>query len=140
MDTHVRVLAVLHIVMGGIGIVIGLGCLLLFGGIAGVVGIAGVPEDPDALVAIPILSLIGGAIFLVALILSLPSIIAGIGLLKFRPWARILTIILCAIDLLSVPIGTAIGIYGLWVLLSRETEPLFQAYPRRAASPGSRAV
>ena len=130
MDTHVRVLAVLHIVMGGIGIVIGLGCLLLFGGIAGIVGVAG---EPDALVAIPILSLIGGAVFVILLILSLPSIIAGIGLLKYRPWARILTIVLSAIDLLNVPIGTAIGIYGLWVLLSRETEPLFQRHLQRAA-------
>ena len=130
MDTHVRVLAVLHIVMGGIGIVIGLGCLLLFGGIAGIVGVFG---EPDAMVAIPILSLIGGAVFVILLILSLPSIIAGIGLLKYQPWARTLTIVLSAIDLLNVPIGTAIGIYGLWVLLSRETEPLFQRHLQRAA-------
>lgn len=130
MDTHVRVLAVLHIVMGGIGIVIGLGCLVLFGGIAGIVGVAG---EPDALVAIPILSLIGGVIFIILLILSLPSIIAGIGLLKYLPWARTLSTVLNAINLLSVPVGTAIGIYGLWVLLSRETEPLFQHHLQRAA-------
>ena len=130
MDTHVRVLAVLHIVMGGIGIVIGLGCLLLFGGIAGIVGVFG---EPDAMVAIPILSLIGGAVFVILLILSLPSSIAGIGLLKYQPWGRPLSIVLNAINLLSVPVGTAIGIYGLWVLLSRETAPLFPRHLQRAA-------
>jgi hypothetical protein len=50
-----------------------------------------------------------------------------VGLLKFQPWARVLTIVLCAINLLNVPFGTALGIYGLWVLLNSETEQLFAA-------------
>jgi hypothetical protein len=36
-----------------------------------------------------------------------------------------LTIILSALDLPGVPIGTALGVYGLWVLLKPETERLF---------------
>jgi sec-independent protein translocase protein TatA len=39
----------------------------------------------------------------------------------------VLTIILSVIHLFSVPFGTVLGIYGLWMLLQRETEPLFQA-------------
>jgi hypothetical protein len=38
----------------------------------------------------------------------------------------VLTIILSVIHLFSVPFGTALGIYGLWVLLQQETEPLFR--------------
>jgi len=39
--------------------------------------------------------------------------------------------------LLSVPIGTALGIYGLWVLLRPETEALFVQAPRPyGAMPG----
>ena len=132
MDTHVRVLAVLHIVLGSLGALIGLGFLVVFGGLAGFVGLSAAPHNQDALVAVPILGLIGGALCILLLILSLPSIIAGIGLLKFRPWARILTIVLCALELLNVPIGTAIGVYGLWVLLSSETEPLFRSQPARS--------
>jgi hypothetical protein len=60
------------------------------------------------------------------MLLSLPGLIAGIGLVKFRPWARILGIVISALDLLSVPFGTALGVYGLWVLLSTETEALFR--------------
>ena len=58
-------------------------------------------------------------------VLSLPGIIAGIGLLKLQPWARILAIVISALNLLNVPIGTALGVYGLWVLLQAETERLF---------------
>ncbi|MCW5981929.1 MAG: hypothetical protein KIT09_27840 [Bryobacteraceae bacterium] len=133
MDGHVKILGALQIALGCLGALIGLGFLMFFGGLAGVVGITAARQDPDAMVAIPILAAIGGFICVVLLVLSLPSIVAGVGLLKFRPWARILTIVLCAIGLLNVPIGTAIGVYGLWVLLSRDTEPLFRAYPRRVA-------
>jgi hypothetical protein len=133
MQGHVKILAVLHIVLGSLGALAGLGFLLFFGGIAGLVGMKAVPEDPDSIVAIPILITIGGAICAIALVLAAPSIIAGIGLLKFRPWARVLTIILSAMHLLNVPLGTAVGIYGLWVLLSRDTEPMFHAYPPRVS-------
>ena len=52
------------------------------------------------------------------LVLSLPGIIAGVGLLKFRPWARIVTIVLSALNLMNIPFGTILGVYGLWVMLS----------------------
>ncbi|PYT24171.1 MAG: hypothetical protein DMG57_29615 [Acidobacteria bacterium] len=61
--------------------------------------------------------------------LSLPGIVVGVGLLRFRPWARILGIVLSVLDLNDVPLGTAVGIYGFWVLLSPETERLFRAGP-----------
>jgi hypothetical protein len=61
--------------------------------------------------------------------LSLPGLVGGFGLLQFKPWARMLVIILSVFELLSVPFGTAIGIYGLWVLLNTETERLFLGPP-----------
>ena len=99
--------------------------LFVFGGIAGIVGAAN-PGNPEAWhVAMPVLGLVGLVISVCVLLLSLPGIIAGFGLLRFRPWARILTIVLSALHLPGVPIGTAIGIYGLWVLLQAETERMF---------------
>jgi hypothetical protein len=124
MATHVRVLGILHIVFGVMGLLFALVVLLIFGGIAGVVGTS--VQRPEAQVAVPILAAIRTFVFFALLILSLPGIIAGIGLLQFRPWARILTIILSAFELMSVPFGTAIGIYGLWALLSKEGEELFR--------------
>ena len=126
MTDHVRILAWLHIVFGSLGLLAALAILMLFGGIAGIVGFAA--HEPDAQVAIPILGLIGAAIFFLLLVLSLPGVIAGVGLLNFRPWARILTIVLSALQLMNVPFGTALGIYGLWVLLQQDTERLFAAH------------
>jgi hypothetical protein len=125
MRDHVRILAYLHIGFGALGMTAAVIVLFVFGGIAGIVGAAN-PGNPEAWhVAMPILGMVGLVISVCVLLLSLPGIIAGLGLLRFRPWARILTIILSALHLPGVPIGTAIGIYGLWVLLQAETERLF---------------
>jgi hypothetical protein len=115
MATHVRILGILHIVFGVMGLLFALVLLLIFGGVAGVVRMS--DQGPDAQVAVPILAAIGTFVFFVLLILSLPGIIAGIGLLQFRPWARILTIVLSALELMSVPFGTAIDLWSLGAAL-----------------------
>jgi hypothetical protein len=56
-----------------------------------------------------------------------PGLIAGIGMWKYANWARILGIVLSALNLINVPFGTILGAYGLWVLLSKDTERLFAA-------------
>jgi hypothetical protein len=43
--------------------------------------------------------------------------ITGWGLLQREPWARVMALVMGFIALLSVPLGTALGIYTLWVLL-----------------------
>ena len=60
---------------------------------------------------------------------ALPGLAAGYGLLKFKPWARIVGIVLSALKLINVPLGTILGAYGLWVLLSKDTERLFDGAP-----------
>ena len=65
----------------------------------------------------------------VVAMLAIPGLIAGYGLLKFRPWARILTIVLSVFELIHFPYGTALGVYGLWVLLSSEGAAQFRAVP-----------
>ena len=123
MAEHVKILGVLHVVYGILGVLAGIVVLLIFGGLAGLVSVA--DRSGDALIAVPILGGIGAFVFILLLALSLPGIIAGFGLLQLRPWARMLTIILSALELMSVPVGTALGIYGLWVLLSPGGEKLF---------------
>jgi len=123
MQTHVKVLAVLHIVFGALGVLVGLGIFVFFGGVAGLVQM---DNDPDAAFVVPMMGAIGGFVLLVLLILSVPGIIAGVGLLSYQPWARILTIVLSILDLISIPFGTALGIYGLWVLFNTEGAQLFE--------------
>ena len=121
METHVRVIGVIFIVFGCIGLLVGLAFFLFFGGLA-MLG----ARDPQAAGAVPLLG--GLAVFLLTIIgiLSIPDILAGIGLLKRKNWARILGVILCALSLPMFPLGTAFGIYGLWTLLNQQTIPLFK--------------
>lgn len=128
MAQHVKILGILHIVFGGLGVLGAIVVLALFGGVSALVASG---DSADSLTAIPILGMIGGFLFIFILVISLPALIIGIGLVQFRPWARIGGIILSAVDLLGFPFHTLLGIYGLWVLLNRQTEQMFLAPPAR---------
>lgn len=52
---------------------------------------------------------------------GIAEILAGWGLLERASWARPLTIVVAFISLLNIPIGTALGVYSLWVLLPEES-------------------
>jgi hypothetical protein len=127
MERHIKLLGVLNIVWGAIGALTGLFLLILLGGAFGFVGT--VLHETETTIAWPLIAGIGGvvagAITIFLLIISVPSIVAGIGLLNFRPWARIVGIVISALHLFNIPFGTALGIYGLWVLISRESESYF---------------
>jgi hypothetical protein len=123
MDTHVRVLGVLYIAIGAIGVIIAAFAMIGLGGAAGIISASA--DADEAAMAIPILSIVGTALVTILFAFSLPSIVTGIGLLYFRPWARILGIVLSAIALLGFPWVTLLGAYGLWVLFSKNTEALF---------------
>jgi hypothetical protein len=135
MESHVKVLGIIHIVFGLMGICVALMFFVIFG--LGALGVAGVAaqEEPEALLALPVIAVIGTFLLVLIAVLSLPGIAAGYGLLNYKPWARILAIVLSALNLMSVPVGTAIGVYGLWVLLNKETELLFLDPATRPASP-----
>jgi hypothetical protein len=125
MTTHVKVLAVLYLVFSGLFLLVTLLFMVALGGAATIVGTTATPDD--AAIALPIIGITGTALLVFFMALALPGLAAGWGLLNFRPWARILGIVLSAINLLNFPFGTLLGIYGLWVLLSKETELLFTA-------------
>jgi hypothetical protein len=124
MDTHVKVLGALQIAFGALGLLAAVLIVFVFGGAAGIVGASG---DPDAMIAVPIIGLTGMALVGFLVITSLPSVIIGIGLVRHSPWARIAGIVLSIVALVMIPFGTIVGVYGLWVLFSKDTERLFMA-------------
>ena len=131
MQSHIKALGILHIALGSLGVFAAVVLLTIFGGLAGLVNVS--ERSPDAAVAVPILGGIGGIIFVVVLVFSLPGLIGGIGLLRYAPWSRIYMIVISALDLLHIPFGTCLGIYGLWVLTKPETEALLARRPYQAA-------
>jgi hypothetical protein len=116
METHIKVLGWLFIVMNALGLFIALIVFLIVGG-AGLVS-----GDRNAMI---ITSLVAIVVALTLLVLSLPGLIAGIGLLKFKPWARILALVLGILNLPFFPTGTILGVYSLVVLLNDEATRLF---------------
>jgi hypothetical protein len=116
MQTHVKILGWLYIVLGVLGILAaGIVVLVVAGG-----GL--ISGDRTAITVTTIVSLVIGG-FLV--MVSAPGVIAGIGLLSYQPWARILTLVLGILNLPGFPTGTALGVYTLYVLLDEETSHLF---------------
>lgn len=126
MATHVKVLGILNILGAVLGLMAALLLIVVFSGVTAAVAADG---DPDAATAIPIIGLTGTAIVAFLVIWSLPGLVVGFGLYRFRPWARVAGIVVSIVALLAFPFGTLLGVYGLWVLFSKETEPLFAPTP-----------
>src|SRR3954471_620308 len=106
MATHVKVLAIVYIVFSALGIL----AAFVIAAIFGVAGAAAAASTEPSM-ALPIVGLAGSALCAFLLAVSLPGLVAGIGLLKLKPWARILTIILSGLNLINFPLGTIVGVY-----------------------------
>jgi len=118
-ETHVKIVAWLHIVLSALVLLVTALVLIVFLGI----GLLLATTDEAAAMGIfaVIATIVGGFLFLV----SVPGLIGGIGLLQRQNWARILVLILSVLQLFHVPFGTAVGVYSLWVLTRDETAALF---------------
>jgi len=120
MEQHVKAVAWLQIGLSIVWIILG------FAMAAILIGVGVASHDRDA---VEILSIIAPIIIVFCVLTSIPSIVGGIFLLKHKEWSRILVIVVSFIDLINFPIGTALGIYSLWVLLNKDTIKLFIAQP-----------
>jgi len=112
-EAHVKILGLLYILAGG------------FGGLAGMVFFLLVAGPESAASYGPVSGYMITGWMVLMLLLTIPSIVVGIGLMRFQRWARAIATIIAILQLLNFPIGTALGIYALWVLLSPEADPLF---------------
>jgi hypothetical protein len=124
MQIHVKVLAWIHLIFGALGCAAGLIVFAIFSFLGKQVPRYSIHGDTF----LPPIGLLGLGTLLAGfcLLFSVPGVLAGYGLLNYRPWARILTLILCFLNLLNIPLGTALGVYGLWVLLSSEGQQFYQ--------------
>ncbi|MBP1766672.1 MAG: hypothetical protein H6P98_787 [Candidatus Aminicenantes bacterium] len=122
MDRHVQLIGILWIVYGIMGLLFAFFVFLVL------FGVSFIPNMGT--IAPGILRLIAWAASFFFLALALPQIIAGMGLMKHKEWGRILTLIVSFFHLISVPLGTALGIYSFVILLKPETIKLFNPAPR----------
>ena len=116
-EKHAKILAILWLAASGLRLLPGLGLLFFGGGMA----MHFIPFPVRAFL-LPFVGVVGA--FLLAG--AVAGLVAGWGLLNYRPWARVLALILGAISLIHFPFGTALGIYTLWVLLPTESGREYQ--------------
>ena len=108
MQQHYKVLGILYLVMGGLTILTGFLVASIF---QFVIPLA---DDPEATRVFNILTaFLPGLLFIV----SVPSIVAGIGLLYNKYWALILAVVLSVFNFFSFPFGTALSVYSIYVLI-----------------------
>jgi hypothetical protein len=107
MRKHVRILGWLQICLGIVDLLIGLSA---FGILTGLGAISG------DMAAFGLLSVIGGFIGTFMLIMAIPNLICGVGLLRdWGGWVIVLAVVLAMFNLIKVPLGTAIAIYTFWI-------------------------
>jgi hypothetical protein len=117
MNKHIDVISVLWIVSGALGILIGLFTFWLF------FGISYIPDvDWEASQILRIVGVWAGGIIS---FFSIPEIIAGVGLIKRKEWGRILALVVSFFNLIWFPLGTALGVYSIIILLNDESVKIF---------------
>lgn len=115
MEKHLTLVGALSITLGALGVFFAVVALIA------IVGAGLFSDDPTARF---VTQIVGPAVALFLVLTSIPGIVGGIGLLKRKTWARILVLIYAIPSLLSIPIGTAFGVYAIWVFMQDETTSL----------------
>ena len=113
METHRRVLGILYIISGSLHI---LGWIFVSTLLTILFPVifenANIQQEWVLVWILPFIKLIA----VIAIILfSIPSIIGGWGILNGKKWSLTLILILGCFKLFSFPIGTALGVYTIWV-------------------------
>lgn len=120
MRSHVRLLGVLQLTWGGIGLLLGVGLLLLAVGALAI----GFMDSGDR-VAAGVTTFTFG-LFAAALLLGgAANAWAGRVLRRQESLGRSAVLVLSVPNLFVLPFGTALGVYALWVLLNNEARTLF---------------
>jgi hypothetical protein len=107
MRQHVRILGWLQILLGIIDLMIGIAAFGLLSGIGLLSG---------DVATLGFMSMIGSLAGAFMLVMALPNLLCGIGLLRgWGGWVLVLAVILGIFNMLKVPWGTAIAGYTFWI-------------------------
>lgn len=127
MRSHLRLLGILQVTWGAIGLLLGTATLLLALGALAI----GMMNTGDP-VAAGVTALTFGIFAAALLIGGAANAWAGRSLRREEPAARTAVLWLSVPNLFVLPFGTALGVYALWVLLHNESRAVFMGPPRRA--------
>jgi hypothetical protein len=109
---HNRLLGIFFLIHGGLQAFGGIFVALIYSGLGAVMMSNARKSNEQAMGGFFVV--MGIVVAVIVLVMAGFSLLAGWKLFKEKSAARTLGIIASCIALLSVPLGTALGIYGLW--------------------------
>lgn len=115
---HATLVAGLHIGYGVLKIIGALIVLLVMRFAWGFI-----PEEDD--IAREVLSTLFSILPSVIVFFGILDLLAGISLFSYKQWSRVFVIVVSALNCLNIPIGTAIGVYSIYVMMKPEVQELF---------------
>jgi hypothetical protein len=127
-NRHVDLVGLLHVLWGGLGVLLGVALVILA---AGALAIAKMPEHKASAVAAGLTAIALGGVGVVLAAGGALSAWIGTGLRRHRAPARVAAFALALLNLFILPFGTALGIYTFWTLAHHDARELFEpAAPR----------
>lgn len=119
MDTHKKLLGILHIVYGSVILVLFLFIHTILNTMLPFLleEMSGDMDEPGPTVVKMTIDVVRWVFLFIVLIGSAPSIVGGIATLNHKKWGLPVLLVSGCIALFSVPLGTALGIYTIWVFL-----------------------
>jgi hypothetical protein len=134
LQTHVPIVGGLLIAHSILNIVLGLFAFaLIMSGSVFFTELGPAVNDPEATrifsVFNTLIALTATVIGALVIGLALPALVAGIGLLARRSWARIFGIVVSVFTLCAIPVGTLIGGYAIFVLIQDAAPGYFASPP-----------
>lgn len=118
MDRHITLAGALNLAIGILGILVVIAGSVMLGMIGYYI------TDPHA----ARIAMFAGSVGLTFLaIVAMAQIVGAAGLLKRRSWSRVMMMVVSAFNLIRFPLGTALGIYTIWVLIQDETKSILDA-------------
>lgn len=126
---HARLLGLLFLLYTAFQVVIligfGIFFMIFFGAIF--TQIPSRPGEPPPEIMLPFIFIVLAISIGFSLLLCIPEVVAGYGLRRGKPWARLWSIIACVLAVMSFPIGTALGVYGLVFLFGDQGKQYFES-------------
>jgi uncharacterized BrkB/YihY/UPF0761 family membrane protein len=126
---HVRLLGILWMAYSSLYVVAGIVLLVVAQTIFnGSFHFNGGPPPEVTVWLRPLINCIGWLVLAIAAM----GFFTGWGLLQREAWARTVALVVGFVALLRIPLGTALGIYTLWVLLPSQSDEEYAAMAQAA--------
>jgi hypothetical protein len=113
---HLQPLGILWIAYSALHLIGGVALLILANTLFAGTWRFGMPPGatPPPWFVHPVLTFLGWCL----LVKAIAGLAGGVGLMQRQPWARMVTLIVAIVSLIDIPLGTALGVYTLWALVS----------------------